>query len=397
MILAAVTNIPVLTDIAILFAVAVVIVMICNLLKIPYIIGYLLTGILVGPSTLDLLSNTHDVEIFAEIGVILLLFTVGLEFSFSNLMKIKRYVLLGGFLQVLFTIGITALLMMTMGRDSPEAVFWGFVTALSSTAIVIKLLQDRMEINTPTGKAILAILLFQDIAIVPLMLFTPIIAGKSDGGLMAILMMVGKLMGIALVAWGLAKFIIPRFFKEVMRARNQEVFLIATILVVLCVTLLTQQMGLSLALGAFIAGLVIAETDYNHLAISCILPFRYVFISFFFISMGMLLDYRIFMSDPGAIAFWFIFIVLVKVAGGFLAARTLPLPTRTSLMVGLGLAQIGEFSFILAKVGTDNELISENSYQVFLAVSILTMAVAPFMISNASRMADLIPRKTVTT
>ena len=395
MIFAAVTNIPVLTDIAILFAVAVVIVMLCNLLKIPYIIGYLLTGILVGPSTFDLLKNTHDVEIFAEIGVILLLFTVGLEFSFSNLMKIRRYVLLGGFLQVLFTIGITALLMMLMGRDSPEAVFWGFVTALSSTAIVIKLLQDRMEINTPQGKAVLAMLLFQDIAIVPLMLFTPIIAGKSDGGLLSVLMLVGKLAGIALVAGVLAKYVIPRFFRQVMRARNQEVFLIATILVVLCITLLTQQMGLSLALGAFIAGLVIAETDYNHLAISCILPFRYVLISFFFISMGMLLDYRIFLSEPGAIAFWFVFIVLVKIAGGFLAARTLPLPPRTALMVGLCLAQIGEFSFILAKVGMDNELIDENSYQVFLAVSILTMAVAPFIIANASRLADFIPRKAV--
>ncbi|MGD1889055.1 MAG: cation:proton antiporter [Cyclobacteriaceae bacterium] len=391
MIFAAVTEIPMLTDIAILFGVAVVIVMLCNLLKIPYIIGYLVTGILVGPSTLNLLKNTHDVEIFAEIGVILLLFTVGLEFSFSNLMKIKRYVLLGGLLQVVFTIGITAILIMVMDRELPEAVFWGFVTALSSTAIVIKLLQDRLEINTPHGKAILAMLLFQDIAIVPLMLFTPIIAGKSEGGIMTILLLLAKLAGIALVAWGLARFIIPRFFKEVMRARNQEVFLIATILVVLCITLLTQQMGLSLALGAFIAGLIIAETDYNHLAISCILPFRYVFISFFFISMGMLLDYRVFMTEPGAIAFWFMFIVLVKIAGGVLAARALQLSLRTSLMVGFGLAQIGEFSFILAKTGLDNELIAENSYQIFLAVSILTMAVAPFIIANAGRLADVFP------
>ena len=395
MILATVTDIPVLTDIAILFAVAVVIVMLCNLMKIPYIIGYLLTGILVGPSTLDLLKNTHDVEIFAEIGVILLLFTVGLEFSFSNLMKIKRYVLLGGLLQVVFTIGITALLMMVMDRAAPEAVFWGFVTTLSSTAIVVKLLQDRMEINTEQGKAILAILLFQDIAVVPLMLFTPIIAGKSEGGFLEVLMLLGKLAAIALVAWGLAKFIIPRFFQEVMRARNQEVFLIATILVVLCVTLLTQQMGLSLALGAFIAGIIIAETDYNHLAISCILPFRYVFISFFFISMGMLLDFRIFLNEPGAIAFWLIFIVSVKIAGGFLAARVLPLPPRTSLMVGLGLAQIGEFSFILAQSGMEYELIDRNSYQIFLAVSILTMAAAPFMIANADRLTELLPLKKV--
>jgi len=239
-------------------------------------------------------------------------------------------------------------------------------------------------------------LLFQDIAIVPLMLFTPIIAGNSEGGFVTILLMLGKLVLIALVAWVLAKFIIPRFFKEVMRARNQEVFLIATILVVLGITLLTQQMGLSLALGAFIAGLIIAETDYNHLAISCILPFRYVFISFFFISMGMLLDYRVFLNEPAAIAFWFAFIVLVKIMGGFLASRALKIPVRTSIMVGFGLAQIGEFSFILAKSGMENELITEASYQIFLAVSILTMAVAPFIIANAERLAGIVsPNKSV--
>jgi CPA2 family monovalent cation:H+ antiporter-2 len=393
MILLAVTEIPVLFDIAVLFGVAVAVVMLCNLLKIPYIIGYLLTGILVGPSTFNIISEVENVETFAEIGVILLLFTVGLEFSFSNLMKIRRYVLLGGLLQVLFTIGITALLITLMGRSLPEAVFWGFVTALSSTAIVVKLLQDRMEINSGYGKAILAMLLFQDIAIVPLMLLTPILAGNSENVGLSILMMVVKLLGIALLAVALARFIIPKFFRQVMKAQNQEVFLIATIMVVLAITLLTQRMGLSLALGAFIAGLIIAETDYNHLAISCMLPFRYVFISFFFISMGMLLDYRVFLSEPAAILFWFAFIMLVKVAAGFLAARALAIPLRTALMVGLGLAQIGEFSFILARSGLDNQLITVINYQVFLAVSILTMAVTPFLIANADKLSSIIHLK----
>ena len=388
MILLAVTNIPVLVDIAIIFGVAVVIVMLCNVLKIPYIIGYLLTGILVGPHTFNMLDNAHDVEVFAEIGVILLLFTVGLEFSFSNLMKIKRYVLVGGVLQLLFTILISALLTSIIGVGLAEAVFWGFVFSLSSTAIVIKLLQDRMEINTDHGKAILAILLFQDVAVVPLMLLTPILAGNSDNVLLALALLVGKIAGIVLLAVLLGKYVIPRFLRQVMKARNQEVFLIATILVVLGITLLTQEMGLSLALGAFIAGLIIAETDYNHLAISCIMPFRYVFISFFFISMGMLLDYQIFLSEPLRIAFWFALILGVKTVAGFLASRALKLSFKTSLTVGLGLAQIGEFSFILSREGLDNGLIADTSYQIFLAVSILTMMTAPFLIANAEKIVN---------
>jgi CPA2 family monovalent cation:H+ antiporter-2 len=176
-----------------------------------------------------------------------------------------------------------------------------------------------------------------------------------------------------------------------MKIQSQEVFLITTIFIVTGIALLTSWLGLSLALGAFIAGLVIAETDYNRLAISCFLPFRYVFISFFFISMGMLLDYRVFLEQYALILFWFGFIMLVKVAAGALATRTLKLPVRTSWMVGLALAQIGEFSFILAREGLEYELISETNYQIFLSVSILTMALTPFILTNLEKAQQLIP------
>jgi len=385
-------DLHILFNIFLLFGLTVFIIYLCNFLKIPHLIGYLITGVILSPKTSSLLRDSHEVEIYAEIGVILLLFTVGLEFSFSKLKRIQRYVLLGGFLQVSLTIGITTLLIVAMNRGVAESVFWGFVTSLSSTAIVIKILQDRVKINSDYGRIILAMLLFQDIIIVPLMLFTPILAGNSDNAMLEVLYLVGKLLLIAAVAYGLARWVIPKFLYEVMKIQSQEVFLIATIFIVTGITLLTSSLGLSLSLGAFIAGLVIAETDYNRLAISCILPFRYVFISFFFISMGMLLDYMIFLEQWYLILFWLVFILLVKVLAGFLSTLALKEKPKTALMVGLGIAQIGEFSFILSKSGLDNGLITSTNYQIFLAVSILTMAITPFIVNNVEQVAERIAK-----
>lgn len=383
-------DLHILFNIFILFGLTLLVIIVCNFFKIPHLVGYLIAGIILSPNTSSLLSDAHEVETYAEIGVILLLFTVGMEFSFGNLRKIQRYVLLGGLMQVALTILITAGLISLMGRGVQESVFWGFVTALSSTAIVIKILQDKVKINTPHGKVVLAILLFQDIVIVPLMLFTPILAGEGDNPFMDIAMLILKLGATGLIAWVLAKFIIPKLLYQVMKIQSQEVFLITSIVIVVGVALLTSWMGLSLALGAFIAGLIIAETDYNRLAISCFLPFRYVFISFFFISMGMLLDYMVFIDQFGSIMFWLVFILVVKITAGFLAGYTLKVGVKVSLMVGLALAQIGEFSFLLARYGLDYKLISEVNYQIFLAVSIITMAIAPFLLNNLEDVSKLL-------
>lgn len=390
-------DLQILLNIFLLFGVAVVIIALCNYLKIPYLIGYLLTGILLSPNTTGLLKHAHEVEVYAEIGVILLLFTVGLEFSFANLRKIARYVLLGGAAQITLTILLTFVLLRLMNRPAEESVFWGFVTALSSTAIVVKALQDQVKINSPHGRVILAILLFQDVMIVPFMLLTPILAGEGDSMWVEIGLLLAKLAGIALVAVLLARFIIPHFLREIMKIQSQEVFLIATIFIVTGVALLTSWMGLSLALGAFIAGLIIAETDYDRMAISCFLPFRYVFISFFFISMGMLLDYHVFLDHIGLIAFWFGFIFLVKLVAGTLATLILKLPFRTAFMVGLALAQVGEFSFVVAKSGLDYGLITQTNYQIFLAVSILTMTLTPFILNSLEPLTARLGRTLQTT
>ncbi len=328
----------------------------------------------------------EEVEVYAEIGIILLLFTVGLEFSFSNLKKIQKYVLGGGAAQVFFTIILTAGLIWLMMRPSvEESIFWGFLYALSSTAIVVKVLQDSNKITSPHGKFILAVLLFQDIMIVPLMLFTPILAGQGEDPLIALGLLLGKLVLMGGIAFLLARYIIPYFLKTVMKVRSQEVFLIATVFLVTGIALLTEQMGLSLALGAFIAGLIIAETDYNHMAISCFLPFRYVFMSFFFISMGMLLNYEIFLTDYHWIIFWTLFAFAVKATAGILAVKVMKLDWKTAVAVGFSIAQIGEFSFVLAQSGLEYELISEANYQIFLAVSIILMSLTPFIVLSADK------------
>jgi monovalent cation:H+ antiporter-2, CPA2 family len=388
-------ELPILSTIAIIFGLTVLVIIICNFFKIPHLIGYLLTGILISPNTSRILGHVEEVEVFAEIGVILLLFTIGLEFSIKNLLRIKRYVLLGGSLQVAFTIALAALVTLVFGLPWQQAVFVGFVVCLSSTAIVVKILQDKIQINTDHGKVTLAMLLFQDIVVVPMILVLPILSGQDSNWLPSLGLLVIKLAGLGLFAYVISRWIIPRFLYQVMKIKSQEVFLIATIFIVAVIALLTSSLGLSLALGAFIAGLIVSETDYNRLAISCILPFRYVFISFFFISMGMLLDWHVLAAHPFIVGLLILGVLLIKFSGVLLASYFLKVSLKTALLVGFAMAQIGEFSFILSKTGMDFNLMSETNYQIFLAVAIATMAITPFLIDYSPALANrLLKRRT---
>lgn len=387
-------HLPILLTIGIIFGVTIVVVLICSYFRVPYLVGFLLTGIVVSPTTFGILHEATEVEVFAEIGVILLLFSVGLEFSIKNLLRIKKYVLVGGTLQVLFTILLSTLLSRLFGVSWNQAVFLGFIITCSSTAIVIKQLQDRIEIPTEHGKLILAILLFQDIAIVPMMLLVPILSGQSSDWMMDILILIGKLVALVAGSVLVARYLIPPFLAWVMKTKSQEVFLIATIFIVCMITTLTSYLGLSLALGAFVAGLIVAETDYNKLAISCFLPFRYVFISFFFISLGMLLDYRVLLESPLLVLTGVLLIFILKFGGSFLAGKTLGVATKTVIISSLMIMQIGEFSFILVKAGFTQGLISETNFKVFVPVAIITMAITPLVIQNANKISNLFTKQT---
>jgi len=385
-------EIPLLKDILILFGLAIAVLLICHRLHVSTIVGFLLTGILAGPHGLGMISAVHEVEILAEIGIVLLLFTIGIEFSLGNLLQIRRSVLIGGSFQVLLTIMVTYLISMQLGLEFGQSVFIGFLVSLSSTAIVLKLIQERAEVDSPHGRTTLGILIFQDVIIVPMILVTPLLAGATGNLGQSLLVLLAKGIGIILLVMVSAKWIVPYLLYQIARTRNRELFLLSVVVICLAVAWMTSSAGLSLALGAFLAGLIISESEYSHQALGNILPFRDVFTSFFFVSVGMLLDVGFLFQRPGFIALTALCVLVLKSVIAGSVTILLRVPLRTGILVGLALSQVGEFSFILSRTGIEHGLLTENIYQIFLSVSVLTMAATPFIIALAPRMADLVLR-----
>ncbi|NPU84279.1 MAG: potassium transporter KefB [Syntrophaceae bacterium] len=378
------------SDILIIFGLSVGVLFLFAKIRVPALVGFIFTGMLAGPHGLGLIHQAENVEILAEVGIVALLFTIGLEFSFRHLVKIRRSVLFGGSLQVGLTTLAGAGIAALAGFPVGQSLFFGFLLSLSSTAIVLKALQDRAELDTPHGSAALGILIFQDLAIVPMILLVPLLAGMQRGAGPDLYMAVAKgTLAIAVIAAG-AKWIVPFWLHAVARSRSRELFLLAVILICLSVAWLTNLAGLSLALGAFLAGLMISESPYSHEAVGHVLPFRDVFTSFFFVSVGMLLDMAFFLAQPFLILGLTIAVLLLKevLAAGTVAIEGRPL--RVAIMAGLALSQIGEFSFVLSKVGMNYGLMSPRMYQIFLAVSVFTMALTPFVIAGSPRLARLI-------
>jgi len=381
-----------LNDIVIIFGLAIVVLLICHRLRVPAVVGFLLTGIFVGPYGFGLVEAIHEVETLAEIGIVLLLFTIGIEFSFERLLQIKKSVLMGGSLQVFLTFLATFFIASQFGMPSGVAIFIGFLVSLSSTAIVLKLIQDRAEVDSPHGRTTLGILIFQDIIIVPMLLITPLLAGVTEDVGATVLILLAKGIGIILLVMVSTKWLVPQLLYQIARTRNQEVFLLSIVAICLGVAWLTSSAGLSLALGAFLAGLIISESEYSHQALGNLLPFRDVFTSFFFVSIGMLLDVGFLFQNPGTIVLITLGVLALKSVIACFAAILLGLPFRTSVLVGLALSQVGEFSFILSRTGVEHGLLTGNIYQTFLAFSVLSMAATPFIINLAPRAADILLR-----
>ncbi|MCC9168245.1 cation:proton antiporter domain-containing protein [Pontibacter harenae] len=381
-------EIPLLSDIVIILGLSVVVILLFQRFKLPTILGFLATGVIAGPHALSLINDTHDIEVLAEIGVILLLFIIGMEFSLRSLAMIKRTVLLGGMTQVFATIALVALILWSFDLPLNQAIFIGFLLSLSSTAIVLKLLQDKGEINSPHGKTVLAILIFQDIIVVPMMLVAPLMAGDSEDIATALLLMVLKGTFVIIFVLISARFLVPKLLYLVASTKSKELFILSVIVICFAVAWLTSSLGLSLALGAFMAGLIISESEYSHQATSNILPFREIFTSFFFVSIGMLLDFSFMLNHFPLILALTIVAAILKYVVAITAARVLNYPVRTSVLVGLSIFQIGEFAFILSKTGISSGLLTPENYQYFLSVSLLTMAVTPFAIQYYHRIAS---------
>ncbi len=383
-------HLPLLQDVIILLGFSAVVVFILQRFKIPSILGFLITGVLIGPFGLGLIGAVEEIEIIAEIGVILLLFVIGMELSLKQLVTMRKTVLIGGFIQVSVSVLLATTIYYYLDFSWAESIFIGFIFSLSSTAIVLKVLQDRNEISEPHGRNVLGILIFQDIIVVPMMLVTPIMAGGDNDIGIEILTLLLKSVLVIVFTYVSARYIVPRLLLLVVRTKNRELFLLTTISICFAVTFLTSEAGLSLALGAFLAGLIISESEYSHQATGTIIPFKVLFTSIFFISIGMMLDLNFFYKNATIILSLVVFVFIAKALIASLAVAVLKYPPRTVILTGLALFQIGEFSFILSKVGVKEGLLSFETNQYFLSISIITMFLTPFVIQYADKLASLI-------
>lgn len=378
-------QIPILQDIVVILGLSIVIILAFQKIKVPSILGFLLAGIIAGPHAFNLINSRHEVELLSEIGIIFLLFVIGIELSLKGLAAIKKTIFIGGGLQVGGTILFTTIISQLLGLPLNTAVFLGFLFSLSSTAIVLKLFQQSGEITSPHGRISIGVLIFQDIIVVPMMLVTPILAGTSDNVLKTIAILIGKIALVLVVIFLLAKYVVPKVFGWVVKTKNQELFILTVVVFCFAVAWLTSSVGLSLALGAFFAGLIISESDYSHQATANVLPFREIFISFFFISVGTLLDLKFFFHHIGYILLLTLGVMLLKMLVLGITVFALKHKPRTVFLTVFSLFQVGEFSLLLSSVGVDNGLLPQHIYQYFLAISIVSMALTPFLIMNASK------------
>lgn len=373
-----------LIDLLILLALALGSALIFTRLRLSPIIGYLVSGLIAGPYGLHLIKNVHEVEVIAEFGVILLLFTIGLEFSISRLLRLKRLLVGGGMAQMLISGAAFVGLASLFGLDIKTAIPLAMALALSSTAIVLKMLSERGEIDTAHGRMSLGILLAQDLAVVFFLVALPLIAGHdlkfSIWGILKVALLLAGLLGFS-------RYLLQPILISILRAQSQELFRITILALILVTAWLTSMVGLSLELGAFLAGLALAESPYAHQALSDILPFRDTFLAIFFVSIGMLVNLSLVAEQWQLVLGVTLLVCLVKLIAAAVATTICGYPLRIALLTGLLLFQAGEFSFVFLKGATNLNLIPDNTYQIVLAVIALTMIATPLVAGQADRWA----------
>lgn len=361
---------------------------VCSRLKIPGVVGYLFAGLLIGPSGLRLVTDTEMISRYAELGVILLLFTIGLEISFRELLTARRMLVLGGTLQLLLTAGAVVGVALLLGLPFSVAVVFGVMIAISSTTIVMGALQERGETGSLHGRFLLSVLIFQDLAVVPFMLLLPLLAGGAPPTLGAVplwLVQGGLILVVILVS---LRWVVPALLYRAARVRSSEVFLFTVVGICVLTVYVSGLLGLSFAFGAFLAGLLIADSEFRHEALTLILPFRDIFAGLFFVSIGMLLEIDYLIANPVLVGGLTLGIVAVKAVFGMLTARGLGLPVCPVVIGGLALAHVGEFSFVIATAARSLGVLPAGLYQLFLNAAVLSMAAAPFLIQLSRAVGD---------
>ncbi|HNX98198.1 MAG TPA: cation:proton antiporter, partial [Candidatus Aminicenantes bacterium] len=386
-------NAPIFLEILIMLACAIAVIPFFHRLRIPAVVGYLLTGVLVGPSVLRLVSDSPRLDALADIGVVMLLFTIGLELSGDRIAGIRKPFWLGGSAQVLLTGGVVVPVALGFHVPFSQGVFFGFLISLSSTVIVLRLLAERAEVHAPQGKLALGILLFQDLSVVPMMISIPFLAGNhlpgQGGSLLGFLL--HSLLLIALLL--LIRWMAPRWMVRAIRTRIREIYVLVSLLFCLGLAYLTSRFGFSPALGAFLAGIIIAESPYSHQIAADVLPFKDLFSSLFFISIGMMLDLRTVASQLGLLLVLLAVLVLLKtiVVTGIVRG-IMRFPWRIAVLTGVLLSQVGEFSFVLGRMGTAQGILSPEAFQRFMAVAVMSILSTPLLLQGAPALATLLGR-----
>jgi CPA2 family monovalent cation:H+ antiporter-2 len=385
-------NTLVLRDLAVIFAGSLLVILAFHRLRLPSLPGFIVAGLLLGPNGLALVPDVHRVEGLAEVGVILLLFTIGLEFSLARLKEMGRQLASVGATQVGATIVVVTAVGLAFLLEWQMALFLGFLVALSSTAIVLKILTDKGEIDTPSGRMATGMLIFQDLCVVPMMLVLPFLAGTSRGGALGLALALGKAALLVVGVVVAARILVPRALTVILKTRSRELFLIAVILVGTLTALGTAAAGASLALGAFLAGLVISESDYAHQALAELMPFRDLFISLFFVAVGMLVQLDFVAHHPVLTGAAVSLVMSGKTITAAVGPALIGYAGRVALLAGLTVSQIGEFSFVLAEEGRAARLLPEAFYQGFLSVAVATMLLTPFLIAAGPGFLDRVER-----
>ena len=372
----------ILVDLAMIIGFSTVGAIICHFFKIPSIVGFIVTGVIIGPSGLAIIDSLPGAKLVAELGVIFLLFTIGLELSINSLRIHKKLIIGSGLSQLILTTAMV-FLVAYYGFDLgiQGSLFWGFMLSLSSTAIVMKMLVDARETNSTHGKAVTGILLSQDMAVIPMTLALPLLAIGGVDIHWSNPAFGTWLLKFVLVAGGIAlgaKFIVPRFLELAARSKSREIFFFATIIMCLGFALAFESLNLSLALGAFLSGLLISESPFGRKATSDVMLLRDTFLALFFCSVGMILDLMFIAHNILKVLGLALLVMTGKFLLATLAAYLAKVPLRSAVVVGAMVFQVGEFSFVLAEMGRQSNLLSPHGFQYFLAMTVFSMILTPF-------------------
>jgi monovalent cation:H+ antiporter-2, CPA2 family len=359
---------------------------VAQLLRQPLIVGYVAAGILVGPFTPGpTIADPHPFEQFAELGVILLMFSIGIEFSLRELLRVGRLALIGGPLGIVLIVLLAVGVGWLLDWGTTASVVVGAALSVASTMVLLKLLVERGELTAPHGQAVVAITLVEDLAVVVMTLLIPAL-GPSSGS-HALSLARGLLLAAVILvpAVWLARYVIPRLLVAVARTGNDELLLLTTVTVAMATAALTVVLGLSHALGAFLAGMIISESEPAHRALDRVLPIRDIFVAVFFVSVGMLIRPAVLVAELPAVVAMVLLVSLGKLGVWTAIIRAAGYPTGTAAFAALTLTQIGEFSYILGKVGLDNGLITRPLYDAILGTSLVTILINALVVRNARR------------